>query len=114
MKIITSIFLFMILSFNVFGQSIDDPFPNEKMKKDFEVFKEIRLRANSGLYKYRTKEQVDSIYKWAEIEISKSTTYLDFYNIICKLTDFEGSSHNSTGLPKKYLENLKKEEIHLY
>jgi hypothetical protein len=79
------------------------------MKKDFEVFKEIRLKANSGLYKYRTKEQIDSAYVWAENEIYKSSTYLDFYNIICKLTDFEGSTHNSTDFPPKYWKEMRLE-----
>jgi len=95
---------------NVFvAQSIDDVFPRKKMRKDLEVFKNIRLKANSGLYKYRTKIEIDSIYEWAETEIEKSSSYIDFYNIICKLTDFEGSLHNDTSLPKKYLKNLRKE-----
>ncbi len=98
-----------ILSSVTFAQSIDDTFSQKKMQKDLEVFKEIRLKANSGLYKYRTKEQIDSIYNWAEDEIEKSSTYLDFYNIICQLTDFEGSLHNDTDLPEKYLKNLRKE-----
>ena len=109
MKKIISIFLFIVSSFIAFGQSIDAPFSKKKMKKDFEVFKEIRFKANSGLYKYRTKEQIDSTYNWAEKEIMKSNTYLDFYNIVCQLTDFEGSSHNDTDLPKKYLQSLRKE-----
>lgn len=109
MKKWLSILLFIVSAFIGFGQTIDDPFSKKKMKKDFGVFKEIRLKANSGLYKYRTKEQVDSIYNWAEQEIAKSNTYLDFYNLICQLTDFEGSTHNDTSLPKKYLENLRKE-----
>ncbi len=79
------------------------------MRKDLSVFKEIRLRANSGLYKYRTKEQIDSIYNWAEKEIENSYTFLDFYNIICKLTDFEGSLHNDTELPSKFWESLQNE-----
>jgi hypothetical protein len=79
------------------------------MLKDLEVFKEIRVKANSGLYKYRTKEQIDSIYKWAYKKIKKSSTYRDFYNIICKLTDFEGSLHNDTSLPIKISRSLKAE-----
>lgn len=79
------------------------------MKKDLAIFKEIRLKANSGLYKYRAKEQIDSIYIWAKNEIDKSSTYIDFYNIICKLTDFEGSLHNDTDFPSKYWQYLKKE-----
>lgn len=104
------IFLYFISSIGIFAQSIDDPFSQERMKKDFEVFKQIRLKANSGLYKYRTKEQIDSIYNWADQQIEKSSTYIDFYNIICLLTDYEGSLHNSTSLPKKYSDRLREED----
>lgn len=106
---ISSTFLFLISFFTVLGQSIDDPFSKKKMIKDLDLFKEIRLKANSGLYKYRTEKEIDSIYNWAEKEIEKSSTYLDFYNIICQLTDFEGSLHNYTNIPSKYWKNLKKE-----
>lgn len=81
------------------------------MRKDLEVFKEIRIKANSGLYKYQTEQQIDSIYNWAEKEIEKSSTYLDFYSIICQLTDFEGSLHNETDFPSKYWKNLRKESF---
>ena len=100
---------FLIISNIIFSQSIDDSFSQKKMRKDLEVFKNIRLKANSGLYKYRTKRQIDSIYNWADEEIKKSSTYLEFYNIICKLTDFEGSLHNDTSLPSKYWKSLRKE-----
>lgn len=111
MKILISIFLFIFSSLIALGQSIDDPFSKKEMQKDLEVFKDIRLQANSGLYKYRTKEQIDSIYNWAEQEITKSNTYRDFYNIICQLTDFEGSLHNDTDLPDKYSKSIKKESF---
>lgn len=93
----------------VFAQSIDDDFSQEKMLLDLELFKAIRLEANSGVYKYRSKEQIDSAYRWAEQEIKKSSTYLDFYNIICQLTDFEGSVHNSTRLPRGILDAQRSE-----
>lgn len=101
--------LVIVLSNILFAQSIDDSFSRKKMRKDLEVFKNIRLKANSGLYKYRSKEQIDSIYLWAEAEIDQSSTYRDFYNIISQLTDFEGSLHNATRLPDNYLKNLRKE-----
>lgn len=107
----TITFFFIISSLFAFGQIIDKPFSTKKMKKDLSVFKEIRQKANSGLYKYRTKKQIDSIYNWADKEIEKSKTYLDFYNIICHLTDYEGSLHNSTLMPKKYQSGLKKENF---
>jgi hypothetical protein len=109
MKKTVIIFLYLISSAGIFAQSIDESFSQKKMKKDLEVFKEIRLKANSGLYKYRTKEQIDSIYNWADQQIENSSTYIDFYNIICQLTDYEGSLHNSTSLPKKYSDRLREE-----
>ena len=106
---IISAFLFLILSISLSGQSIDAPFSKKKMRKDLALFKEIRLKANSGLYKYRTKQQIDSSYIWAENQIDKSSTYLDFYNIICQLTDFEGSLHNGTTFSSKYWKSMRDE-----
>ncbi|HEA30920.1 MAG TPA: peptidase [Leeuwenhoekiella sp.] len=102
--------LFFIISNAIFAQSIDETFSQKKMKKDFEIFKKIRLSANSGLYKHRTKQEIDSIYNWADKQIYQSSTYREFYNIICQLTDFEGSLHNDTGLPKKLNQSLKNEK----
>ena len=79
----TSLSLFLLIVSNlIFSQSIDDTFSQENMMKDLEIFKNIRLTANSGLYRYRTKEEIDSIYIWAKKEIKNSSTYLDFYKII--------------------------------
>ena len=93
----------------MFSQSVDDSFTKKNMRKDLAVFKEVRLKANSGLYKYRSKVQMDSIYKWADNEIEKSSSYREFYNVICKLTDYEGSLHNETFMPDNVMQNLRKE-----
>jgi len=102
--------LLIFISYCGYGQSIDEPFSQKKMKKDLAVFKEIRQKANSGLYKYRTKKQIDSIYNWAETEIRNITTYREYYNLIIKLTDYEGSLHNDTSMPNKKWRNLRNEE----
>jgi hypothetical protein len=109
-KILYFSLLFFITSNTIFAQSIDDSFSQKKMRKDLAVFKEIREKVNSGLYKYRTKNQIDSLYNWANNQIDKSSTYRDFYNIISQLTDFEGSLHNDTSIPNKIWQNLRKEE----
>jgi hypothetical protein len=70
----------------------------EKLNEDLTTFRNIRESANSGLYKYRTKAQIDSIYTWANNEIKKPLNTIEFYRIICLLTDFEGSVHNETNL----------------
>jgi hypothetical protein len=105
----TTIFLILFISFFANGQSIDEPFSKNKMKQDFEVFKSISSKANSGVKKYRTEKQIDSIYNWANQQIEKITSYREFYNLIFTISDFEGSCHNEVSLPKKYAENLKNE-----
>ncbi|RFM31420.1 S41 family peptidase [Chitinophaga silvisoli] len=67
-----------------------------QMKSDLQTFFDIRKAVNSGLYRYRTPKQIDSIYKWAFREIKKPMSTLDFFHIILQLTDFEGSCHNYT------------------
>ena len=99
----------LIFSNVVFAQSIDEPFTQQKMKQDFEIFKQISKEANSGLYKYRTKQQIDSIYNWGNFQIEKLVSYRDFYNLICTISNFEGSLHNDVSLPKRYAVNVKNE-----
>jgi C-terminal processing protease CtpA/Prc len=111
MKNIINLFVLISLTTSsLFAQSIDEEFSKIKMKKDFEVFKNIRIKANSGLYKHRTKQEIDSIYNWAEKKIEDSNTYRDFYNIICQLSNFEGSVHNKISFPTRRLEVIRLEK----
>jgi len=100
----SKIVLILFLPLFVFSQS--EKWPTEKLKKDLTIFREIREKANSGLYKYRTKQQIDSIYSWAFSQIKEPKELIEFYKIILQITDFEGSLHNDTTLPddfeKKY------------
>jgi hypothetical protein len=102
-----TICLLFFFSFSLSAQdSFDSELSQEQMVKDLELFREIREIANSGLYKYRTKNQIDSIYNWAYSQIIQSSSLGDFYNIVCTITDFEGSLHNNTGLPDKVIESI--------
>lgn len=90
--------LFLILINCQFAFSQIEILTPEKLNEDLITFRNIRESANSGLYKYRTKAQIDSIYTWANNEIKKPLSTIEFYKIICQLTDFEGSVHNETNL----------------
>lgn len=76
------------------------------MKKDLSLFRDIREKANSGLYRYRNKKSVDSIYKWASRSITKPLPTTEFFKIILVLTDFEGSCHNYTEVSQDLLNFL--------
>ncbi|WP_300666634.1 S41 family peptidase [Fluviicola sp.] len=71
------------------------------MKEDLAVFRAIREKANSGLYRYRSRQSIDSIYSSAFEKVKTELSITDFYKILLVLTDFEGSNHNGTSLPYK-------------
>lgn len=108
-KIIYFSFLFFVISNNIFAQSIDDSFSQKKMRQDFETFKQISRKANSGIYKYRTQQEIDSIYNWGYFQIEKLRSHRDFYNLISTISNFEGSLHNDVSFHKKHNDNLREE-----
>lgn len=110
MKKTTYLLVLILISSNILcAQSIDDAISQKKTLKDLECFINIRESVNSGLYTYRTKEQIDSTYSWAFKEIPNVKTYRDFYNLLTVITDYEGSLHNSTYWPDKLSKTIKNE-----
>ncbi|WP_290707292.1 S41 family peptidase [Flavihumibacter sp. CACIAM 22H1] len=107
-------------SFTLFAQPAANAYPDSlayfnkllsppEMKEDLRVFYTIRQQVNSGLYIYRTKKQIDSLYGWANKAVSKPLLVKDFYKIILQLTDFEGSVHNYTEPSTGFMNALKKQ-----
>lgn len=78
---------------------LNGQFTPDQFVEDLRTFRSIREKANSGLYVYRTRKQIDSIYQQAEEEARNSKNIFDFYKVIAKVTGFEGSCHNYTDLP---------------
>lgn len=82
-----------------------------EMSEDFAVFQSIFEQANAGLYKYRTKSEMDKVFNSQKEKISDTTSYREFYNIIWKVIDFSGSSHNSLSYPSSVDAGLSTKEI---
>ncbi len=78
---------------------LNGQFSSDQFVEDLRTFRSIREKANSGLYVYRNKKQIDSIYQQAEEKARNSKNIFDFYKVIAQLTGFEGSCHNYTDLP---------------
>ncbi|MEM6380369.1 MAG: peptidase, partial [Bacteroidota bacterium] len=100
----------LFLSISILAQKpLESLFDPKDMQHDLKLFREIRDAANSGVYKYRTKKEIDSIYAWAEKEILHSSTLREFHNILWQITDFEGSLHNAIHLHFKTRKALREE-----
>ncbi len=78
---------------------MDGQFTSAQFVEDLRTFRSIREKANSGLYVYRSRKQIDSLYQKAEEAAANSKNIFDFYKVIAKVTGFEGSCHNYTDLP---------------
>ncbi|MGG7467477.1 S41 family peptidase [Chryseobacterium arthrosphaerae] len=78
---------------------LKDRITSEQFVEDLHTFRTIREKVNSGLYVYRSKKEIDSMYQLAETEAANCKSIFDFYKVIARLTGFEGSCHNYTDLP---------------
>lgn len=68
----------------------------QEMLEDLQLLVDIHKKANSGLYTYHTKQQIDSVYDAAFESVKKPMRVLDFYKLMLHLADYEGSVHNYT------------------
>lgn len=107
MNHLITIATFILLTTNVFAQKdYEDKIGYTKLKSDLDFFCDIRKKANSGLYKYRTVAQTDSIERQAYNKLSDETTLREFFNIISELTDFEGSVHNEVSFSESIVKQV--------
>lgn len=112
---------FLLLSFSLKSQNVsgitqdslsyyNKLLSEKEMKEDLQVLMDIRKNVNSGLYQYRSKKQIDSIFDWAFKEIKKPQHIIDFYKIMLQLADFEGSVHNYTEVDSELLAFLQRQK----
>lgn len=78
----------------------------EEMREDLTVFKKIREEANSGMYRYVTKTELEKQYHNAFEKIKRPLSVQEFYRLLVGLTDSEGSIHNKTELSEEDLKHL--------
>ena len=83
--------------------------PTQQVLADLTLFQHLKETAHAGIYKYRSKAQMDSAFAAARVHVTDHMTVLDVYRLVAKLTDFEGSLHNDTALPDSVQRALRKE-----
>ncbi len=83
----------------------------KEMLEDYNTFVSIYTKANSGLYKYHTKTQIDSVFLSNKKLISEELSYRKFYNILWNVIDYTGSCHNSLKYPDSLDKKLSKQKI---
>jgi hypothetical protein len=79
--------------------------------QDYDLFKSIYEKANSGLYKYHSKASIDSLFSSNRKLITDETTYREFYTILWNIIDYTGSCHNSLNYPDSLDKKIGKQRI---
>ena len=82
-----------------------------KYVEDFDVFRKIFEKANSGLYKYHSKQEVDSVFSANKNKINEATSYREFYNLMWNVIDYTGSCHNSLRFPQNLRILLRRKKV---
>lgn len=83
----------------------------QKMLEDYELFEGIFRKANAGLYKYRSENEIDSVFEANKQRLTDNLSYREFYNILWDVIDYTGSSHNSLTYPDSLDKHLSKQKI---
>ncbi|TSJ41597.1 S41 family peptidase [Fluviicola chungangensis] len=106
MKHLLTIFLLLILVCECRAQ-----ISRRQLRNDFDLFTRIYEKANAGLYKHHSKQEIDSTFRANRKLIQKHTSYREFYTIVWKVIDFTGSCHNELSFPYSLKKELRKQKI---
>lgn len=82
-----------------------------QLLKDYDLFRRIYEKANAGLYKYHSKETIDSLFLVNRKQIQSNTSYREFYGILWNVIDFTGSCHNDLTYPDSLKSSLQVQKI---
>lgn len=121
LKLLFTILLTIFCSFKICAQSFQGNMKDslllynkvlseQEMHEDLEILFKINKKANSGLYAYHTKQQIDSIYNWAFESIKNPMRIIEFYKVMLHLADYEGSVHNYTQLDLELVNFLNRQK----
>lgn len=75
------------------------PRPLQALQQDFDLFQRIYEAANPSIYRYHTRQQLDSAFTTTRRQLKGSTTLLEFYRLLYGITAYTGSLHSDNYLP---------------
>ncbi len=107
----TPLFCMLILAAlsTLHGQERQEPagvFSVNELKQDFEVFKAALEEGHPGLYRYTTKETMDSIFASAAASLSTPMTDMEFMLLVSRVAARVGDGHLKVSPPKRHRDKL--------
>ncbi|MBI3235140.1 MAG: hypothetical protein HYZ42_14085, partial [Bacteroidetes bacterium] len=75
------------------GQEISRTFYPSQLKEEISVLKEALITLHPGLYKYNTKQQIETLFADLFNKTKKPLNEKDFYLLLAKFTEKIGCGH---------------------
>ncbi|MBO9729867.1 MAG: S41 family peptidase [Chitinophaga sp.] len=79
---------------------------------DFDLYQSILEKAHAGLYKYHSKEQIDSLFAHYRKQINDATDVCGFYRYLAAIMSYIGSLHDEVSLPDELKKQLLAEQTY--
>jgi len=108
---IKSLLLFLFLPLWIFAQNIAKPlFSPAELKNDFKIFRLALEVGHPGIYRYNSKETMNSIFDAAEISITKPMGESEYKILLSKITSKIGCGHLAVLAPQIDQDKFDKEK----
>lgn len=91
--------LFLTAVLTLFIKGVTFSQNKKELISDFDIYQSILEKAHSGLYKYHSKTEVDSVFAVHRKKINEKTNLVDFYKQVSAVLAYIGSLHDEISLP---------------
>lgn len=104
-RVLLGLLLFFAI-LNANGQVSKIYFSAEELRQDFKIFRTSLEEGHPGIYRYSSKQEMDSIFSTAEASISKPMTEQEFKLLLSIVVSHIGCGHTKVVAPKSEQDKL--------
>jgi hypothetical protein len=103
------LFIAAIVVINSFGQSSNNSLPkiaSELLKQDFIYFRDSLQQLHAGVYRYRSKKEIDKLFDSCFATLNHPINAIEYYVVISYLVSAVEDGHTSCALPSELMEYI--------
>jgi len=101
MKKLLVLLLLVPLLFNARAQELDPgiKFGQQALQADYKVFRDTLRALHGGLYRYKTKKQMDALFAADEAKLTDSLMFREFFSLVSHTASAIEDGHTNVRLP---------------
>lgn len=78
---------------------------SEQLRADFRLFRQALQEAHPGLYRYNTRESMDSLFRQTEMRLDRAMTQQEFYQVLVPVVAKIGCGHTKLHPDNNWTDN---------